>query len=108
MNAWAATKHSITCWMAAMKSGPPSLEDRILKTLEPMGVIKTFNQLEMGCGSLDPENFNSQEEFSNRLDKKLQGLIARGKVLIVARKPELCFRLGTVLDRIIREIDLAD
>jgi len=108
MNAYAATKHSIHCHMAAMKIPPPSLEDRILKSLEPMGIIKTFNQIEMATGALDPVNVVSPEEFSQRLDKKLQGLIATGKVLIVARRPELCFRLGTILDRIIREIDLAD
>jgi hypothetical protein len=106
MNAYAAVKGDIHCHMAAMKVPPPSLEDRILKSLEPMGVIKTFDQINMFAGGLDPVNYNSPEEFSQRLDKKLQGLIARGKVLIVARRPELCFRLGTVLDRIIREIEL--
>ena len=106
MNAWDATMHSINCYMAAMKTDPlPSLEDRILSAL-PSGVIKTFSQIEMASGSLDPKNVANPETFSNQLDAKLRELMACGKVRLVARKPTLCFVRGTVLDRIIKEIEL--
>lgn len=85
-----------------------SLAERILNALKPLGIIKTFDQLNMSCGGLDPEHFSSPEEFSQRLDKALQGLIAVGKVRLVAKRPALCFTLGTVLDRIVRAVELDD
>lgn len=88
----------------AMQNMPLSLEDRILRMLGP-GLIKTFNQLEMGCGGLDPNNLASPEVFGDRLDAALRGLMAVGKVRCVARRPELCFERGTVLDQILMNLD---
>jgi hypothetical protein len=106
MNTWQADPHTIRCHMEIVPSSP--LEERILNALNPLGIIKTFDQINMSCGGLDPDNFASPEEFSQRLDKALQGLIAVGKVRLVAKRPVLCFTLGTILDRIVREIDLSD
>ena len=107
MRTWEASQasmHTIQCHMAIVPSS--SLKKRILDALTPLGIIKTFDQLNMSCGGLDPEHYSSPEEFSQRLDKALQGLIAVGKVRLVARLPTLCFTLGTILDRIVREVEL--
>ncbi len=88
----------------------PSLEERILQALADDST-KTFGQMELLCGGADPINvigMDSIHAFSDRLDEALRGLIACGKVILVAKRPELCFRQGTILDRIIREIDLDD
>lgn len=83
------------------------LSERILRFLSD-GDTKTFNQIELGCGAADPINLVDEaisEQFSNRLDKTLRLLIAEGKVVLVARRPTLCFRKGTVLDQIVKQID---
>jgi hypothetical protein len=84
-----------------------SLEDRIMDALQP-GLIKTFSQLEMGCGGLDPFALASQEVFSEELDKELRRLMAEGKVRCVARRPALCFERGTVLDQIVKGLEQAE
>lgn len=80
------------------------LEERVLKCLEG-GDVKTFSQLEVLCGITDPAWATNPEKFSDLLDAALQALMRVGKVLLVARRPELCFREGTVLDRILGELD---
>jgi hypothetical protein len=80
------------------------LEERVEVCLSD-GKIKTFSQLEVLCGIADPRWAMQPEEFSQSLDAALSGLIACGKVLLVAKRPELCFRKGTVLDRILKETD---
>lgn len=82
----------------------PDLEERVLDALED-GNIRTFGQLEVLCGAVNPAHVLDVESFSDRLDKVLQALIATGRVLLVARRPELCFRLGTVLDQIVKGLD---
>lgn len=83
------------------------LDERILVCLRD-GNVKTFSQLEVLCGITDPAWATKPEEFSNMLDTTLQALIKVGKVLLVAKRPELCFKLGTVLDRILGELDAGD
>jgi len=81
------------------------LEERVMDALQP-GLIKTFSQLEMGCGGLDPLALASVEVFSDELDKTLRKLMAEGKVRCVARRPTLCFERGTVLDQIVKGLEL--
>jgi len=94
-------------YMPHMQNNPSnSLEDRILCLLR--GGPKTFSQLEMGAGGLDPTMLASPEVFAGQLDQKLRELIACGKVRLIARKPTLIFEIGNALDRIVRELELND
>lgn len=90
----------------AMQNMPLSFEEKILRALR--GGQKTFSQLEMGTGGLDPAMLASPEVFADKLDKKLRELMACGKVRLVARKPVLVFEIGTVLDRLVKELELDD
>lgn len=89
-----------------MQNIPRSMESKILGLLG--NGPKTFSQLEMGAGGLVPAMLASPEVFSDKLDKKLRELMACGKVRLIARLPVLVFELGTVLDRIIKELELDD
>ena len=89
-----------------MQNIPRSMESKILRLLG--NGPKTFSQLEMGAGGLDPVELASPEVFSDKLDKKLRELIACGKVRLIARKPALVFEIGTVLDQIVKELELDD
>jgi hypothetical protein len=89
-----------------MGIGPNSLEGKILWLLR--GGPKTFSQLEMGAGGLDPEMLASPEVFAEQLDQKLRELMACGKVRLIARKPTLIFEIGNVLDRIVKELERND
>lgn len=80
------------------------LDERILRCLDD-GAIKTFSQLEVLCGITDPTWATNPEEFSNLLDETLQALIKVGKVLLVAKRPELCFKKGTALDEIVKGLE---
>jgi hypothetical protein len=94
--------------MPNMQNIEPTLEERILRALRPEGSIKTFDQIAMLSGSLRPEHIQNPERFHATVDVKLRELMTTGKVRLVARRPELCFTLGTVLDRIVKELDLSD
>ena len=80
------------------------VEVRVLLCLAD-GNTKTFSQLEVLCGITDPAWARNPEGFSDLLDKTLRNLMSEGKVLLVARLPELCFRRGTVLDEIVKKLD---
>jgi len=90
----------------AMQNITPTFEERILRLLR--GGPKTFSQLEMGSGGLDPAMLASPEVFADRLDAKLRELIACGKVRLIAKRPTLVFEIGTVLDRLVMELELDD
>ena len=97
--------------MPAMQNIPnpkPSLEELILQALADDST-KTFGQIEVVClRPVDVINTFAVEDLSSRVDKELRRLIACGKVILVARRPELCFRKGTVLDRIVKEIEQSE
>lgn len=78
------------------------LEERILLALSE-DRIRTFSQLEVLCGLTDPKWATNPEQFSSVLDKTLRDMISVGKVVLAAKRPELCFRAGTVLDRLAKE-----
>lgn len=92
-----------------MQDIPTSLEAKILRALR--GGTKTFGQLELACGIMDPSiaaDMTSTYEFSDKLDKELRRLIDCGKVRLVAKKPDLCFEAGTALDQIVKGLELHD
>lgn len=87
---------------------PEPLEVRILWALRDDNV-KTFGQLEMLCmNPKDVVDVASTSAFATKLDETLRIMIDDGRVLLVARRPELCFRKGSVLDRILKEVDRPD
>lgn len=94
---------NMTVYVDPMGDDTP-LEDRIELCLSDGG-IKTFSQLEVLCGIADPKWAMHPERFSQALDSALGRLVNTGKVLLVAKRPELCFKKGTVLDRLARETD---
>lgn len=81
-----------------------SLEEKVLRALADDNV-KTFGQLALLCGTLDPSCVMDTEGFDNALDEGLRRMIATGQVILVARRPELCFRKGTVLDQIVKGLE---
>jgi len=88
-----------------MQNIPRSMESKILHCLSSHG-MRTFDQLALAAGMLGPDGFDNPEKFHDTVDKKLRELMACGKIRLVARKPTLCFEVGTVLDRIVKEIEL--
>jgi len=90
-----------------MQNITPSMEDKILRCLRSHGV-RTFDQLALAAGAVGPDAITNPERFHNKVDEKLRELMACGKVRLVARRPTLCFELGTVLDRIVKELELDD
>jgi len=88
-----------------MQNIPRSMESKILSCLRRNG-MRSFDQLTLAAGMLGPDGFDNPERFHNTVDAKLRELIACGKVRLVAKKPTLCFELGTALDRIVKELEL--
>lgn len=89
--------------IARMEKRPSTLEDKILEALGDG--IKSFGQLELACGGLDPANAARVEAWSKELDVALQGLLSSGKVRLVARRPTLFFELGTALDEMLKALE---
>ncbi|MGD9726300.1 MAG: hypothetical protein AB7L09_01495 [Nitrospira sp.] len=83
------------------------IDERVVLALAD-GHTKTFAQLEILCGLADPAWAMTPEKFSTELDEAVRRLVASGKVIIVARRPELCFRKGTALDEIVMGIGTDD
>jgi hypothetical protein len=81
------------------------LDERVLEALDDDSP-KTFGQIELACTTpTDLVSTGTIHSFSDRLDETLRELMADGRVILVARRPELCFRKGTILDRIVMEIE---
>ena len=93
--------------IANMQNITRTMEGKILSCLRRNG-MRTFDQLTLAAGMLGPDGFNSPEKFHARVDEKLRELMACGKVRLVARRPTLCFEIGTVLDQIVKGLELDD